>query len=464
MISDKELEDIGYIEDPQEIIVEYKDKKEQTKEHLLTLDQELTEKYNFKSMTDNDDIWYYDHVKGIYRNNANWIIKQECIKDNPDIKTNNVNDIVNRIIWSNYMDRIDFDKDIQWLCFKNVMVNLKTGETKEHSPEFLATVQIPHTYLHRTPHVPLPYKILNFLHEVMASPEDVETVLDFMAYCLYRGFPFHKWLLFLGSGRNGKGVTTELITRFLGHDNVSNETLHRITGRDFATASLYLKLANIDADLSTEALKETGTLKKLSGNDWIIAEKKFKDPFHFKNFAKLIFSANEMPVTPDETDAFFARFIIINFPKQYLGKNADPYLIEKLATEQEMSSLLHLILKRLPRVLKYGISTRKTDNIIEDNRVKYKESSDPIGLFIESCISIQSTDSYRETKEAVYNAYQDFCTAKKLPKESSETFSRRLKQHDFKYEQIRIGKERPYFWVCMQLKDYKEAEEGQETL
>ena len=91
----------------------------------------------------------------------------------------------------------------------------------------MATVRIPHIVLHRTPHVPLPYKILKFLHEVMA-PDDVETVLDFIAYCLWRDFPFHKWLLFNGSGRNGKGVTTNLITAFLGRDNISNETLERL--------------------------------------------------------------------------------------------------------------------------------------------------------------------------------------------------------------------------------------------
>jgi phage/plasmid-associated DNA primase len=80
-------------------------------------------------------------------------------------------------------------------------------------------------------------------------------------------------------------------------------------------------MANIDADLSNEALKNTGLLKKLTGSDDIPAEEKFRNPFHFKNHAKLIFSANQIPKTPDETDAFFARLIIINFLNQYLGDN-----------------------------------------------------------------------------------------------------------------------------------------------
>jgi putative DNA primase/helicase len=41
----------------------------------------------------------------------------------------------------------------------------------------------------------------------------------------------------------------------------------------FATAELYGKLANIDADISKEALKNAGILKKLTGGDLIAAEK-----------------------------------------------------------------------------------------------------------------------------------------------------------------------------------------------
>jgi len=117
------------------------------------------------------------------------------------------------------------------------------------------------------------------------APEDVETVLDFIAYCLWRDFPFHKYLLFNGSGRNGKGVTTHLFKRLLGEENVSGESLKRILETRFATAKLFGKLANIDADISKEELKHTGTLKILTGGDSIAGEFKFKDPFSFKNFA-----------------------------------------------------------------------------------------------------------------------------------------------------------------------------------
>ena len=348
------------------------DQKQKTETQPQELfEKQLTKKYHFKSMKDTGQIYYYDASAGIFRKDGEWLIEQEWVKYHPDQRTTNVLDVKNRIIWANYTDRSAFDPDIEWLCCANVMLNIATGEVKDHSPDFMATVQIPHVYLHRTPHVPLPYKILRFLHEVMA-PEDVETVLDFIAYCLWRGFPFHKWLFFNGSGRNGKGVTTNLITAFLGRDNVSNETLERLLENNFATASLFGKMANIDADVSSEALRRTGILKKLTGGDRIVAEFKFKAAFSFKNFAKLIFSANKIPITPDDSDAYFSRPLIINFPNQFLGERAKPNLIDELTTPEEMSALLSLILKRLPSVLLKGISSKST---IEENYVKYMQSS-----------------------------------------------------------------------------------------
>jgi phage/plasmid-associated DNA primase len=92
-------------------------------------------------------------------------------------------------------------------------------------------------------------------------------------------------------------------------------------------------------------------------------------PFTFVNPAKLIFSTNGIPQTTDETDAFISRLIIVNFPHQFLGEKSDPYLLDKLTTEDELSGLLKVVLKRLPRVLEKGIYTELDS--IDQNHEKY---------------------------------------------------------------------------------------------
>ena len=115
----------------------------------LTQDQfeaELIEKYHFKATKDTEDLYYYDDSHGIFVKGGEWMIKRESLKYNPGITTSTVEQIKAHIIWGNYIDRPEFDSKIEWLCCKNVMVNLLTGETKSHSPDFMATVRIPHTY------------------------------------------------------------------------------------------------------------------------------------------------------------------------------------------------------------------------------------------------------------------------------------------------------------------------------
>ena len=131
-------------------------------------------------------------------------------------------------------------------------------------------------------------RIMKFLYEVM-NPEDVDLFLDFFAYCLYREYKYNFWMLLVGKGLNGKSILLRLVERFLGMDNVSGETLHRLLKERFSVGNLFQKMANVDADVSYDTIfNNTGVLKKLTGNDLHIGEHKYKKPFKFRNHAKLI--------------------------------------------------------------------------------------------------------------------------------------------------------------------------------
>jgi hypothetical protein len=267
-----------------------------------TVIDELMQKYTFKTLKDTKEVYYYDNDHGIFVSDGEILIETELEVMRPNISTHLVNEVINHIRRRTYIDRSAFDSRPEWIVCKNCTVNLKTLETKAHGPEFMATVRIPVLYQQEQSVLgdffewvgdkescPCP-TIMKFMYEIMA-PEDVEIVLDFIAYCLWRGFPFHSYLLLNGPGRNGKGTLLTLIQRFLGTENVSAESLHRLLDNNFATAQLYRKLANIDADLNTEALKDSGTLKKLTGGDLIPAERKYLPTFYFVNYSKCFLCA-----------------------------------------------------------------------------------------------------------------------------------------------------------------------------
>ena len=125
-----------------------------------------------------------------------------------------------------------------------------------------------------------------------------------------------------------------------------------------------------------------------------------------------------------------------------------------------MSALLSMLIRRLPRVLKTGIYTPHSS--IEENYTKYMESSNPIKLFTETAIS-RVVENY-EPKDDVYASYTKFCDEKRLSKESSETFSRRLGNLGFEHTQKKTNGIKNRVWVNVKLVDYTKVDDNQETI
>ena len=64
-------------------------------------------------------------------------------------------------------------------------------------------------------------------------------------------------------------------------------------------------------------------MKKIIGGDPISCEPKFKDVYAFTPYATMIFSANDIPTVNDESDGFARKFELIEWTKQFYGKDRD---------------------------------------------------------------------------------------------------------------------------------------------
>ena len=418
----------------------------------------LTQFYTFATLKDTEEIYYYHKTKGILVTGGDKFIKSEVVAIRREITTRQMNEILNKIKWETYVNRDELDSKIEWLSCETCMINLLSGETQTHSPEFMATVQIPVSYqlnftaydkqqsIHNTNYSYCP-KIMKFLYQVLYSRRDVETILDFLAYCLWREYKFHKILILLGEGRNRKGTLCKLISSFFGNKQVSNESLDQLLNSRFSTSQLFGKFVNIDQDLSEKKLTKTGVLKKLSGNDQLSAERKFQPQFNFTNFAKMIVVTNELPEVNDDTIAFFSRLIIIDFSKTYL-ENANHDLIKELTTKEELSGLLTVLLKRLPRVLKQGIYYDKS---VEETTRKYHLRMNSIEYFANEYLEVNWGNNIR--KDILYTTYKEFCYKNGIPPKLEYSFSQVMSKKGYKYAQLRKGKDRPYYWMNIKIKD-----------
>ena len=119
------------------------------------------------------------------------------------------------------------------------------------------------------------------------------------------------------------------------------------------------------------------------------------------------------------------QLIIIVFPKAFTGSNADPYILEKLTTEAELSGLLNLALQGLKRLLKTGqFSYSRT---AEETKEDYIRKSSPIAAFVLDCLETDS-DAFIE-KKPLYTVFAEYCRNLQLPTVLQDTFFKNLPKH-----------------------------------
>ena len=385
---------------------------------IQRLTRNIMNEYFFATMRDNEDVHYYNG-EGLYVLGGESLINELCELMCPQIKTHELNEVVGHIKRRTYVDRSKFDSNIDVLNLRNGLLNIQTNQLSPHTPEYLSIVQMPTEY---KPDAECP-KILEFFKDVL-RPDEVDVMFRLIGYCLHKNCEYEKAAMLYGTGANGKGVVIRIIERFLGEDNCSHRSLQHLDTNRFAVADVCGKLVNTFADLKSVKLSETGNFKMLVSGDSISGEHKFENSFKFRNFAKLIFSANEIPESDDKSDAFYRRWLIFHFDKKFVGGKEDTKLLEKLTTPDELSGLLNMALTGLKQLIDEG---GFHDKDIEDIRRDYEEHTNDVNTFLyRECLVDITNPEYSTLATDVYAAYVTFCVKRgSRPKEMS-VFGKKL--------------------------------------
>jgi len=361
----------------------------------------------FKTPRDSETLYVFNWEKGIYESSGEVLVKEQMCRDlDEDTRQRFFADILFFIKGATYFEITH--NPLGKVAVENGILDITTREMSPYTPEMFITTRLPISY-DKDRVCP---KILKFLKEVV-NEEQMEIIQEVIGYCLYKDMPIHKALMLVGDGANGKSTLLGLIRRLLGVENISSASLQSLCYNRFSIAQLHNKLANICADLPDAALKQTGMFKMLTGADTVNAEEKFKQPFSFKNHAKLIFSTNKVPETKDDTTAFFRRWILIVCNNIFTGKKCNPNILNEIATPEELSGLLNYALNGLDRILESG-NFSTTENL-EELRKQYVRKSNSAKAFIEEKIVYENDPSAIIPKAELYQKYIFFCQENHLP-------------------------------------------------
>jgi putative DNA primase/helicase len=308
----------------------------------------------------------------------------------------------------------------RWINCRNGLLDWHSGELHPHNPDIPSAVQIAVDWV---PDSVCP-NIDQFLQQVLPDGA-VPLIQEVIGYALYVGNPFSKSLLLVGPGGNGKSKLLNLVKALAGNANVSAVPLQALAESRFAAAELYGRLANVCGDLDARAIKRTDLFKQVTGGDQVMAERKYGQPFTFTSFALPMFSANEPPISSDQSEAWFDRWLVIPMDRRFRGTDDDdPHIERRITTNTELQGLLVEAVAGLRRLMDRG--RFQPPAAVEAAGDAYRDRLDSVRSFVaEECILLPGSWTPRS---AIYTHYKTWASDNGRLAVSATTFNDRLRR------------------------------------
>ena len=284
---------------------------------------------------------------------------------------------------------------LTWVQFKDKIVDVKTGETIDANPEYFITNPIPWS-IGKTEDTPTIDKLFRdwVVMEDVQDESYIDTMYEITAYsCLQDQF-LQRLFALTGVGSNGKGCYTKLLKKFVGKDNTCVTELKVLTTKQFESSALYKKQIVFMTEVDSYDMQNSTLLKKLTGEDLIRYEFKGKTPFSEESGTTCIMATNSLPVTPDQSDAYYRRWLMVDYPRVFkVGKD----VIGEIP-DIEYNNLA----KKVIRICKKLYDTNKFTNegTLKERMERYEERSNPLMKFI-------GTEIIEDPLE--YMVLRDFC-------------------------------------------------------
>jgi putative DNA primase/helicase len=377
----------------------------------------LCQKLNI--VTVNEQCYIY---KDGYYQKAERHIDKEMIALYPRIRRSQRAEVVDYIKILTHLKPENTGRQEYIINLSNTRLDLRNGNALPFDPSVIDFCRIPVVY------DPGAYcaDLDKMLNKVFAGDREVIDLFEEMAgYMLIKNCRFRKGFLFYGSGSNGKSTVLNLLKTFIGADNCATIEMEKLSER-FKPAELENKLVNIGDDLNQRAIVDTGTIKKLFSGESVTVERKGQTPFTLKNYAKMIFSCNEMPRIADKSHGMYSRLTLIPFTAVFSPEDEDfdPFVEDKVTTDEALSYLLNIALRGLRRLLHHNGFT--SPKVVAEALEKYKVANSAALTWAEE-EGLDKEELVSQFTDTLYSRFCDWCARgniKHVP--SSKLFNREI--------------------------------------
>lgn len=411
-----------------------------------------------------NDLWFgarFDKKMGNWRtdNLADFLgsyitLKLESVQKWSQAKLSETKSFIFIKTFNSDMKESPFEHSKPYLAnFKNGTYNIRTGQLQSHNiKDYILQSQ---SYAIDPDSTSFPIQTVEWLTELTGDKDSVLYLMELVGYCFYRSYaPFQCVTILQGSGANGKSTFLAILTEILGSNNVSNVTLQDLGNKQnrFASSNLHQKLANVFADIDSEFIKSTGTLKALTGGDRLSAEYKGKDAFMFVNFAKLIFSANTLPPFSDFSIGFERRLYVVPFVQTV--DEAFKAKHDLKAIEKEIPLFAVECMRSFMCAMECNELT--ISDTMKEAKEKWLKESNHVTRFIEEYCALDMESAEGGSSRAIYEKYRDFCYKESLKELSQPNFTKQLEKIGVYKKNPRVDGQRMQRYIHLTLKSERD--------
>ncbi len=263
--------------------------------------------------------------------------------------------------------------------FQNGVLDLTAGQLYAHTPEHFTTNILPYNYV---PHARAD-RWLTFLYDIFEGDrERVELIQEWFGYMISNSYAHHKILLMLGAPRSGKGTIGRMLEQFVGTMNFTGASLHAFTSDAFME-SLRTKTVAFSGDTERRVNRNsvdvvTERLKKISGNDAVTFDRKYKSTLSQTLPTRITLAGNHVPNLFDDSGALAGRLLVLPFNVSYVDRE-DHTLLDSLLPELE--GVAAWALQGLQRL---NANSRFTSPAASQIEVQYiAEAYSPLKMFVD---------------------------------------------------------------------------------
>ena len=340
--------------------------------------------------------------------------------NNSNVRGSFTNAILDRARW-NKPDTVPKE----WVHFDNCFYDIETKTRISPDRKYFSQIKIPHKLGLTTDTPIIDAKIKSWVGE-----DQYNLFLQICAFCMYKSYPFARFFIFYGTGQDGKSTAGDFITRLIGDDNSCNVDIDSLHSNRFEAQKMYQKTLAVCGEVDYKLLKNTRALKGVTGGDPLTIEFKNKDPFTYRNFAKLLWYANGVPPTYDKTQGFYRRTIILKFPNKF-KENSNPL---GDITEEEYENFCLKCIISLKDLLDNGFDEKS----LEDKTREYEELSNPVLKFINTYTEMEAGEQDFLMVSEMYNAYLVFAKRNSYRNFNYKEFTSMLKAENIEFTKLRF--------------------------